>query len=450
MEKLKRLSDLKGKARKACPVKGKLGKVFAVALVALMAAFGIVNYDILDSNAAEVSSGWSAAYYTGSNNRYFKSVLIYSYSTSATTVSMSANTNMQIDGGKGVDATWYGWQTGGYTGTGSTQYKSSSISGRVSGRNWCPLVGTKSYSANRGCTASSYGISGLVKCTGKSTLKGWYNTSVTATVSIPVPARDKYTITYNANEGTGAPATNAINSCSGCSSKTHGKCYGYNCTLSTVEPTRPGYDFAGWNTAADGSGTNYAAGGTYTANAAVTLYAQWSNGETDITFNSDGGSAVSNKTMTYLQQDNLDAPVPTKDRCAFAGWYGPNIDGEGECMVYDASGHPNTSESGYWAIEDEGTPDEHCEWKYIGETVTLKAHWRDLETYSLVKKEDAHDVAVSQFTAGPDGTYDYQDQLAHSEWFRILNLPKGAKYVVTEEGTPQYQPKYKKTIIEDQ
>ncbi|MBN2705333.1 MAG: IPTL-CTERM sorting domain-containing protein [Deltaproteobacteria bacterium] len=36
-----------------------------------------------------------------------------------------------------------------------------------------------------------------------------------------------------------------------------------------------GYTFSGWNTAADGSGTDYAEGATYTANAAVTLYAKW-------------------------------------------------------------------------------------------------------------------------------------------------------------------------------
>ena len=35
------------------------------------------------------------------------------------------------------------------------------------------------------------------------------------------------------------------------------------------------YDFTGWNTLADGNGTHYAAGGTYSADAAATLYAEW-------------------------------------------------------------------------------------------------------------------------------------------------------------------------------
>ena len=39
--------------------------------------------------------------------------------------------------------------------------------------------------------------------------------------------------------------------------------------------TRSGYSFAGWDTAADGSGTSYADGATYDFSADMTLYAQW-------------------------------------------------------------------------------------------------------------------------------------------------------------------------------
>ena len=53
------------------------------------------------------------------------------------------------------------------------------------------------------------------------------------------------------------------------------KVYGVDLTLQTNGYARSGWAFTGWNTAADGSGTGYAAGGTYSANAAVTLYAQW-------------------------------------------------------------------------------------------------------------------------------------------------------------------------------
>jgi uncharacterized repeat protein (TIGR02543 family) len=71
-----------------------------------------------------------------------------------------------------------------------------------------------------------------------------------------------YTISYNANGGSGAPSSQT-------------KDGGIDLTLSSTVPTRTGYAFAGWNTKADGSGTNYASGAAFTGNANATLYAQW-------------------------------------------------------------------------------------------------------------------------------------------------------------------------------
>lgn len=71
-----------------------------------------------------------------------------------------------------------------------------------------------------------------------------------------------YTISYNANGGSGAP---------GSQTKTHGT----DLTLSSTKPTRNGYKFSKWTTGKDGSGTSYAPGATYNANASITLYAQW-------------------------------------------------------------------------------------------------------------------------------------------------------------------------------
>jgi len=73
-----------------------------------------------------------------------------------------------------------------------------------------------------------------------------------------------FTVSYNANGGSGAPSA-------------QDKRYDITLTLSSTVPTRTGYTFTGWNTAADGTGTAYAAGATYSANADVTLYAQWTH-----------------------------------------------------------------------------------------------------------------------------------------------------------------------------
>ena len=71
-----------------------------------------------------------------------------------------------------------------------------------------------------------------------------------------------YTVTYNANGGSGAPGPQT-------------KYHGIDLVLTTDVPVRPGYAFKSWNTKQDGSGTNFSAGGTYTVNSAVILYAQW-------------------------------------------------------------------------------------------------------------------------------------------------------------------------------
>lgn len=71
-----------------------------------------------------------------------------------------------------------------------------------------------------------------------------------------------YTIKYNANGGSGAPSNQT-------------KTYGQTLTLSSTKPTRTNYSFKGWATSASATTATYAAGGSYTANAAVTLYAVW-------------------------------------------------------------------------------------------------------------------------------------------------------------------------------
>ena len=90
---------------------------------------------------------------------------------------------------------------------------------------------------------------------------GWEQKTVTVSADIPIPAK-WYTITFNANGGSNPPASQK-------------KIHGTNLTLTTETPTRAGYDFVSWNTAADGSGTSYASGAAFSTNADTTLYAQW-------------------------------------------------------------------------------------------------------------------------------------------------------------------------------
>src|SRR5690554_2598158 len=50
------------------------------------------------------------------------------------------------------------------------------------------------------------------------------------------------------------------------------------------------HTFNGWNTAADGSGTSYTSGNTFTITTSTTLYAQWIPTGNTVTFNSNGGT----------------------------------------------------------------------------------------------------------------------------------------------------------------
>ncbi len=83
---------------------------------------------------------------------------------------------------------------------------------------------------------------------------------------LPGPKLATYTISYNAN--------GAI---SGTVPATQTKTEGIDLTLATNSGNlaRTGYTFAGWNTAADGSGTHYSEGAIYTTDADLILYAKW-------------------------------------------------------------------------------------------------------------------------------------------------------------------------------
>lgn len=89
-----------------------------------------------------------------------------------------------------------------------------------------------------------------------------YTTNASVTL-YAVWKANTYTVTYNANGGSGAPSAQT-------------KTYGKALTLSNTKPTRTNYTFLGWSASKTATAATYSAGGSYTANAAVTLYAVWS------------------------------------------------------------------------------------------------------------------------------------------------------------------------------
>ncbi|HIJ86185.1 MAG TPA: beta-propeller fold lactonase family protein [Desulfuromonadales bacterium] len=83
---------------------------------------------------------------------------------------------------------------------------------------------------------------------------------------------------------------------------------------------RTGYSFSVWNTAADGSGTDYANTAVFVISADTTLYAKWTLNSYTVSFNSNGGSAVTSQSIDYNTTATAPA-APGKTGYTFAGWY---------------------------------------------------------------------------------------------------------------------------------
>lgn len=88
--------------------------------------------------------------------------------------------------------------------------------------------------------------------------------------------------------------------------------------------SRAGYVFAGWNTAADGSGTTYAAGSTIPTPAdSSTLYATWTALPATITLNAGQGTLSGENTITSATGQAItlpDATQVTRTGYTLTGW----------------------------------------------------------------------------------------------------------------------------------
>ena len=113
-----------------------------------------------------------------------------------------------------------------------------------------------------------------------------------------------FTVTFNGNGGSGSMSNQSGSSAAALSSNSFSKI---------------GANFAGWNTAANGSGTSYSNGASYPFNANVTLYAQWAPITFVVHYNSQGGSSVADGSFNYGGGLNL-AGAPTRSGYTFGGW----------------------------------------------------------------------------------------------------------------------------------
>ncbi len=200
---------------------------------------------------------------------------------------------------------------------------------------WSPKAYTVSYNANGGVGAPSsqtkyynqtLTLSNVTPYRDGYTFNGWATSSTGSAVysaggsytanasrtlyAVWSKAVQKYTVSYNANGGSGVPASQT-------------KIAGLNMTLSSTIPTRSGYTFMGWGTSSLSTVASYAAGGVYSADASITLYAVWSKNPSTytISYNANGGSgAPSSQTKTENVTLTLSSTRPTRSGYTFMGW----------------------------------------------------------------------------------------------------------------------------------
>ncbi len=184
-----------------------------------------------------------------------------------------------------------------------------------------------------------------------------------------------YTVTYNGNNSTGGSVPVDSNN------------YQAGQTVTVLGNTgslvKTNYTFVGWNTQANGSGTTYTQGQTFTMGSAnMTLYAKWTANPTyTVTYNGNGstGGSVPVDSNNYEQGQTVTALGNTGSLVrvgySFAQW-NTAPDGSGN---YYKPGQTFTMPSG---------------------NVTLYAIWAPVYAYAA----NATDGTISEYAMGADGS----------------------------------------------
>ena len=166
---------------------------------------------------------------------------------------------------------------------------------------------------------------------------------------------ETYTVTFNANDSTDAPAEGTM--------PEQTFTYGVEQELTKNTFARGNtWLFKGWNTASDGTGTAYANGEKLSLTENLVLYAQWearAAGSVVVTFDTLGGTSVEAKQLTQGSKATVPETVPTKFGYMFGGWFTST---DGGATLSDT------------AFDFENTP--------IDADITLYAKWT-LNTYTI-------------------------------------------------------------------
>jgi uncharacterized repeat protein (TIGR02543 family) len=187
-----------------------------------------------------------------------------------------------------------------------------------------------------------------------------FTTATTVSANITVHAQwapaGSYIVTFKMNDGTGTDsAVRYVSSPD------------ITVTDFPANPVWPGYNFTGWNTAANGTGTSFTAATTVDGN--ITVYAQWAPYSYTVTFDKNGGDTEANPTTKTVASpattvDSLPTP-PSWSGYDFIGW-NTAADGTGTAFTAETT---------------------------VNGTITVYAKWN---TTSIILNPDDGDGAFTQ------------------------------------------------------
>jgi len=195
------------------------------------------------------------------------------------------------------------------------------------------------------------GNAGTVDTTATFTAAGTYTLRLTADDGFTQVSDDvvitvnppNASLTYDGNDNTGG--TVPVDGSSPYTSGATVTVLGNNGSL-----VRTGYTFAGWNTAANGSGNAYDAGATFSMpDANTTLYAQWTANTYTVTLNAETGTGGSASVTATYGSAMPTATAPTRSGYTFGGYY--TATNGGGTQYYDAA----MDSAANWGIDADTT-----------------------------------------------------------------------------------------------
>lgn len=195
--------------------------------------------------------------------------------------------------------------------------------------------------------------------------------------------------------------------------------------------TVDGYTFIGWNTSADGKGTAYAPGTTWTANGTLTLYAQWTPGQASLTYDGNGATGGKTDPQTGKTDEKINVRDNgfTRDGYTFVTWntqadckgnaVKPNSEwtlrgsstlyacwaGNAQILTY----HGNGATGGNTAAQSGKTGDE----------LTTNANGFTRDGYTFVRWDTAKDGSGTAYGEGKNGVSQYVMKPAGNDLYAI-------------------------------